>query len=97
MSSTFIGASDIGCTFGIAERSFGFFLASRLGRSREPIDGSSALAERYLRPLHAGSSAANAAVLRPARIRSSASDSGKLPARIADRILLMKSRVKVRL
>jgi hypothetical protein len=46
MSSTFIGGSDSGWTFGTTDRSFGFFLASRLGLSREPIEGSSALSER---------------------------------------------------
>jgi hypothetical protein len=45
MSSTFIGGSESGWTLGALERSFGFFFDSRLGRSREPIEGSSALSD----------------------------------------------------
>ena len=96
-SSTFAGGSESGCNFGTPDLSFGFFLASRLGRSREPIEWSSALSGRYPERLHAGSTSAAPAVCRPAWARSEASDSGKLPVRKALRILLMKSRVKVRL
>ena len=67
------------------------------GRSREPIAAPPRRRAAYRSILHADFSATSPPLTRPARTRSSGIDAGKVPARIAARILAMKSRVKVRL
>ena len=97
ITSTFCGGSDIGDRLGWALFAFGFFLASLLGRSREPIASPPRRHAAYRSILHADFPATSPPLIRPARRRSSDIEAGKVPARIAARILAMKSRVKVRL
>ncbi len=82
---------------GWAVFAFGFFLASLWGRSREPIASPPRRPAAYRTSLHADLSATSPRLTRPARARNSGIAAGKVPDRIAARILTMKSRVKVRL
>ena len=72
-------------------------LGSLGGRSREPIASPPRRPAGYRSILHADFSATSPPLTRPARARSSVIEAGNVPARIAARILAMKSRVKVRL
>src|SRR5207342_2520303 len=97
ITSTFCGGSDMGDRLGWALFAFGFFLASLWGRSREPIASPPRRQAAYRSILHADFPATSPPLIRPARRRSSDIEAGNVPARIAARILAMKSRVKVRL